>query len=108
MNAAADGLTVGKCGQCGMLFFPRRLICRRCGSDALVDTRITEAVIEEVTTVSHVIGQAGGARRHLATARTPEGLHLIVGLETPLQAGARVNLTERGGAPFVRSTTETP
>jgi uncharacterized OB-fold protein len=104
MNAVAEGLTVGKCSQCGALYFPRRLICRRCGSDAWVDARVTEAVIEEVTTLNQAIGQAPGARRHLATARTIEGLHLIVGLEIRLEPGVEVNLVEKGGAPFARET----
>ena len=104
MNAFADGLTVGKCSRCDALYFPRRLICRRCGSDAWVDARVTQAVIEEVTTLNQAVGQAAGARRHLATVRTIEGLRVIVGLEIHVEPGVEVNLVERGGAPFARET----
>ena len=107
MNSVADGLAVAKCSQCSALYFPRRLICRRCGGDVWVDASVSEAVIEEVTTISHVTGQEDWGRRHLATARTPEGLHLIVGLESPVETGVRVNLTEKGGAPFARETKPT-
>jgi uncharacterized OB-fold protein len=102
MNAPTTGFPVGQCRQCGALYFPRRLICRGCGGDAFVDACVREAVIEEVTTISHAIGQESGSLRHLATARTPEGLHLIVGLEAPVEPGTKVALIEKDGAPFAR------
>jgi uncharacterized OB-fold protein len=100
MNASATGFPVGQCSQCGALYFPRRLICRRCGGDAWVDAVVREATVQEITTVSHAIGQESGGVRHLATARTPEGLHLIVGLKSPVEPGTRIDLVEKDGAPF--------
>jgi len=102
MKDSATGFPVGQCRQCGALYFPRRLICRRCGGDAWVDAVIRDAVVEEATTVSHAIGKEGSAPRHLATVRTPEGLHLIVGLEAPVEPGTSVALIEKDGAPFAR------
>jgi uncharacterized OB-fold protein len=102
MKDSAAGFPVGQCRQCGALYFPRRLICHRCGGDTWGDAFVREAVVEEATTVSHAIGQERPAPRHLATVRTPEGLHLIVGLEMPAEPGTRVALIEKDGAPFAR------
>jgi uncharacterized OB-fold protein len=100
-NAAADGFTVAKCSRCGSRYFPRRLICRRCGNDVWIDERLHDAVIEEATIVAHMVG-GDGAPRTLATVRAAEGLRLIVGLETPLREGTRVRLSEKNGAPIAR------
>jgi uncharacterized OB-fold protein len=101
-HASGDGLTVARCSRCGSLYFPRRLICRRCGGAAWTDERLHEAVIEESTTVAHVAGGSHGGTRMLATVRAAGGLHLIVGLEGPLPGGARVLLREKNGAPVAR------
>ena len=61
---------------------------------------VREAVVEEATTVSHAIGREDAGPRHIATARTPEGLHLIVGLKAPVEPGTRITLVEKDGAPF--------
>jgi uncharacterized OB-fold protein len=102
MNASVGGFMVVKCSQCGSLYFPRRLICRRCGGDTWTDECLHDAVIEESTTVAHVAGRGHGGPRTLATVRAAGGLRLIVGLETPLPDGVRVLLTEKDGAPTAR------
>ena len=102
MNASRRGFMVAKCNRCGALYFPRRLICRRCGGDAWTDERLHDAVIEESTTVAHVAGGGHGAPRTLATVRAAGGLRLIVGLQTSLPDGARVLLTGKDGAPIAR------
>jgi uncharacterized OB-fold protein len=102
-NTAADGFTVAKCCRCGSCFFPRRLICRRCGSDIWADERLHDAVVEESTTVAHVAGGGQGAPRILATVCAVGGLRLIVGLELPLREGTCVRLSERNGAPIGRA-----
>lgn len=99
MSATASGFTVGKCHHCGALYFPRRLICRRCGADDWTDATVSEAMIEESTTVARAIGRADGGASHLASARTPEGLCLVVGLDEPLPRGTRITLFAREGAP---------
>ena len=95
----ASGFIVGQCRNCGALYFPRRLICRRCGADDWTDGVISEAIIEETTTVARAIGRADGGASHLASARTPEGLCLVVGLDAPLPLGTRITLSGRDGAP---------
>jgi uncharacterized OB-fold protein len=102
MTSSTGGLTIAKCRQCGSLYFPRRLICHRCGSDAWTDQRLHDAVIEESTTLAHVAGGGHGGPRILATVRAAGGLLLVVGLETPLPDGTRVALTEKAGAPIAR------
>lgn len=100
MNDVASGLTVASCTQCGALYFPRRLICRKCGGAAFGDYLLREGVVEESTTISHVTRQENWKPCHLATVGTPEGLHVIAGVEAPFAEGARVKLEERQGAPF--------
>jgi uncharacterized OB-fold protein len=101
-DAHADGFTVAKCSRCGLLYFPRRLICRSCGSVDWADEHLHEGVIEESTTVAHVAGGGQGGPRTLATVRAAGGLRLIVGLEAPAPDGARVLLGEKNGAPIAR------
>jgi uncharacterized OB-fold protein len=102
MNPPGNGFTVAKCDRCGALHFPARLICPRCGNDRWIDERIYEAVIEESTTLAHVAGADDQPVRHLATARSADGLRLVVGLDAPLPDGARVTLIDRDGAPIAR------
>jgi uncharacterized OB-fold protein len=99
MSDHAPGFIVGKCRQCGALYFPQRLICRRCGASDWTEATVSEAVIEEATTVARAIGRADGGASHLASARTPEGLCLVVGLNAPLPRGTRIRLSAREGAP---------
>jgi uncharacterized OB-fold protein len=98
MSAAA--FMVAKCAQCGAVYFPRRLICRRCGANDWTDVQVSEAVIEEATTVSHSVGSEGEGQRHFATARTSEGLRLVIGSSELLNRNARVRLAAKDGAPF--------
>ena len=95
------GLRITRCGTCHKPYFPGRLICHVCGNDTWVAETLHEAVIEDVTTVSHVIGSSAGPS-HLATVRAIEGLRLVVGLEEPLREGTRVNLFDKSGAPLAR------
>jgi uncharacterized OB-fold protein len=101
-NEPLNGLSVSECANCGTHYFPRRLVCRRCGTDAWIDKRIYEAVIEESTTVLHVVG-GDGKPRYLATVCTQEGPRIIVGLEAPSPDGTRVALLEKNGAPLARA-----
>jgi uncharacterized OB-fold protein len=97
------GFPVARCGGCGARYFPRRLICRHCGGDAFADDYLHDAVVEEITTVTHVVGGGQGAPRVLATVRAAGGLRLVVRLATPLPDGARVLLSEQDGAPAAQA-----
>jgi hypothetical protein len=61
---------------------------------------VDEAIVEESTTVNRAAGHETWTPRHLATARTRDGLLLIIGLPAPVADGSCVYLTERDGAPF--------
>ena len=95
-RAVSAGLKVYKCGACGALYFPARLICYRCGSGDLANTRIYDGTLEESTRVP---GANGSRDAFLATVNTA-GLRIIAALEAPLPDGARVVLEERNGAPW--------
>ena len=98
-----SGVTAFRCACCGAIYFPQRLMCARCGSVAFDEARVGEAVIEEVTTIRHVLGQRDWRPCPIANARTPEGLHLTVGLRDESGPGDRVLLEQDGTAPFGRA-----
>jgi uncharacterized OB-fold protein len=97
IRTASAGLKVCKCGACGALYFPARLICYRCGSGDWTSVRISEGTIEESTRIP---GANGSTDAFLATINAV-GLRIIAALEAPLADGARVVLEERNGAPWV-------
>jgi uncharacterized OB-fold protein len=100
MPTDQQGFVVAKCPRCGTLYFPRRLICHRCGGSEWTDAVVSEATVEEATTVARAIGRDDGKASHLASARTPEGLCLVVGLDAPAERGSRIVLSDGGGAPI--------
>jgi uncharacterized OB-fold protein len=102
MSALVEGFRVTTCEQCGTSYFPRRLICRKCGNDSWSEAVLREAVVEESTTIRHVTGDDRAAPRHLATVRAGGELHLIAGLDAPLSDGTPVLLYEKDGAPIAR------
>ena len=51
------GLNVWTCRQCGAVYFPERYLCAGCGGHDLQTTRVDFGVIEDMTTVRHVLGQ---------------------------------------------------
>jgi hypothetical protein len=69
------------------------------------DHRAVEAITEVSTVVGHATGHDNWTPRHIAMARTPDGLRLIVGLPGLVEAGSLAYLTERGGAPFALAST---
>jgi hypothetical protein len=95
-RVACAGLKVCKCGACGALYFPARLICYRCGSGEWTSVRISEGTIEESTRIP---GAHGSADTFLATINAA-GLRIVAALETPLADGARAVLEERNDAPW--------
>jgi uncharacterized OB-fold protein len=94
------GVAAWRCEGCGAIYFPQRLLCAHCPSSTFREERIEEAVIEEITTIRHVLGQKDWAPRRLANVRTPEGLHLTIGVLDQSRPGDRVALVQDGLAPF--------
>jgi uncharacterized OB-fold protein len=100
MNSVTRGFGITKCGRCGKRYFPSRLICYICGNHTWAEEVLHEAVIEESTSITHVLGGGNGGPRYLATVRAGEGLRLVVGLEAPLPDGTHVLLYDKDGAPI--------
>lgn len=98
-----SGVAAWRCDPCGAIYFPQRLICAHCGGSVFHEARVSEAVVEEITIIRHVLGQKDWAPRRLANVRTPEGLLLTVGLLDEFELGDRVALVQEGLAPFGRA-----
>jgi uncharacterized OB-fold protein len=98
-SAKSAGLLVGKCCACNTLYFPKRLICHRCGGGAWTDERIFEGTIEEATRIA----AADESRDRVLATINAAGLRVIVALAEPLLDGAQVILEERNGAPWARA-----
>ena len=96
------GVTISRCGKCGTGYFPTRLLCPKCGANAMKPDMVSEGLVEETTVVRHNAGQDNWQPRHLATVRTPEDQLIIVGLEGLTSRGTKVTLFEQGQAPYGR------
>jgi uncharacterized OB-fold protein len=94
------GVTIWRCKACGVAFFPERLLCPRCHGYEWQQDRIHEAVVEEVSTIRHMIGATDWTPRRIASVRTSEGLRITVGLRDDSGPGAAIALFEDGTAPY--------
>jgi uncharacterized protein len=94
------GLTIWRCRGCGVAFFPERLLCPRCHSHEWEQDRVYEAVVEEVSTIRHMIGQSDWTPRRIASVRTSDGQLVTVGLRDDFGPGAAIDLYEDGSAPY--------
>jgi uncharacterized OB-fold protein len=100
MNA---GVTIWRCANCRTGYFPEPLLCPKCHGARFEIDRVTEAVVEEISVIRHMIGQENWQPRRIANVRTPEGLHMTVGLQDQSGPGAVIELFEDGTAPFGRA-----
>ena len=96
------GVTIWRCANCRSGYFPEPLLCPRCHGGQFGTERVTEAVIEEVSVIRHMIGQENWQPRRIANVRTTEDLHMTVGLRDESGPGAVIELFEEGTAPFGR------
>jgi uncharacterized OB-fold protein len=94
-----DGIPVQVCTACGSRFFPERLACSRCGSRRFTTAVVTEALVEEVTTVRRAPGGLAGGPVAIATVRLGEGPRVVARVRADTQAGETVHLALQGGAP---------
>jgi uncharacterized protein len=94
------GLTIWRCRACGVAFFPERLLCPRCHSHEWEQDRVYEAVVEEVSTIRHMIGQSDWTPRRIASVRTSDGQLITVGLRDDFSPGMAIDLYEDGSAPY--------
>jgi uncharacterized OB-fold protein len=95
-----QGVAIWRCAACRAAFFPQRLLCPRCHGDAFTQERVHEAVVEEVSTIRHMLGQTDWQPRRIASVRTPEGPSITVGLTDDCAPGSIIELFEEGTAPY--------
>lgn len=94
------GLSIWRCVNCRTGFFPERLLCARCHGDKFEIDRVTEATIEEVSVIHHMLGQENWQPRRIASVRTSDGQRITVGLRDQSGPGETIALFEEGTAPF--------
>jgi len=94
------GVTIWRCKACGVAFFPERLLCPRCHGHDWEQDRVHQAVVEEVSTIRHMIGATDWTPRRIASVRTADGQRITVGLRDESGPGAVVALFEEGTAPY--------
>jgi uncharacterized OB-fold protein len=101
MNSSAKaGVTIWRCANCRTGFFPERLLCARCHGDRFEADRVREAVVEEISTIRHMLGQENWQPRRIASVRTADGQRITVGLRDESGPGDTIELFEDGTAPF--------
>ena len=104
MNSSANaGITIWRCANCRTGFFPERLLCARCYGDRFEADRVREAVVEEISTIRHMLGQENWQPRRIASVRTSDGQRITVGLVDESGPGDTIELFEEGTAPFGKS-----
>jgi uncharacterized OB-fold protein len=94
------GVGIWRCVKCGTGFFPQRLLCARCHADRFEPDRIHEAVVEEISTIRHMLGQTDWQPRRIASVRTADGQRITVGLADESGPGTVIELFEQDTAPF--------
>ena len=95
-----QGVAIWRCAGCRAAFFPQRLLCPRCHGDVFVQERVYEAVVEEVSTIRHMLGQTDWQPRRIANVRTADGPCITVGLTDESAPGSVIELFEEGTAPY--------
>ena len=94
------GVAIWRCIKCRTGFFPRRFLCSRCHGDAFEEDRVYQAVVEEISTIRHMLGQTDWQPRRIASVRTSDGQRLTVGLTDASEPGTVIELFEENAAPF--------
>jgi hypothetical protein len=95
-----EGVGIWRCVTCRTGVFPQRLLCPRCHGDAFEPDRVYEAVVEEISTIRHMLGQTDWQPRRIANVRTSDGQRMTVGLTDGSEPGTLIELFERDTAPF--------
>jgi uncharacterized OB-fold protein len=98
-----SGVTIWRCMNCRTGFFPERLLCARCHGDKFATDTVTEATVEEVSVIHHMIGQENWQPKRIASVRTSDGQRITVGLRDESGPGAAIELFQEEQAPFGRA-----
>jgi len=102
-TSAKTGVTIWRCTNCRAGFFPERLLCPRCHGDKFEADAVTEATVEEVSVIHHMLGQENWQPRRIASVRTSDGQRITVGLRDDAGPGATIELFQEEQAPFGRA-----
>src|SRR5215471_9823305 len=94
------GVAIWRCVKCRTGFFPQRLLCSRCHGDTFEEDRVYQAVVEEISTIRHMLGQTDWQPRRIASVRTSDGQRITVGLTDESEPGTVIELFEENAAPF--------
>jgi uncharacterized OB-fold protein len=97
------GVPIWRCKACGVAYFPQRLLCPRCHGSEWNEDRVHAGVVEEISTIRHMIGQTDWQPRRIASVRTADGQLITVGLRDDSAPGTVIALFEEGTAPFGRA-----
>src|SRR5260370_24822760 len=81
-------------------FFPQRLLCSRCHGDTFEEDRLYQAVVEEISTIRHMLGQTDWQPRRIARLRTSDGQRITGGLTDESGPGTLIHLFDANAAPF--------
>ena len=96
------GVGIWRCTKCRTGYFPEPLLCSRCHNDRFEADRVHEAVIEEISTIRHMLGQTDWKPRRIAAVRTSDGQLMTVGLVDESGIGATIELFQEDTAPYGR------
>src|SRR5262249_12246067 len=91
---------IWRCVKCRTGFFPQRLLCSHCHGDTFEEDRVYEAVVEEISTIRHMLGQTDWQPRRIASVRTSDGQRITVALTDESEPGSVIRLFEENAAPF--------
>ena len=97
------GVGIWRCRGCKAAVFPQRLLCPHCHGQEFDQDRVTEGVVEEISVIRHMIGQASWQPRRIANVRTTGGPSITVGLRDESGPGTVVELFQEEGAPYGRA-----
>jgi len=95
-----SGVTIWRCKACGVAYFPERLLCPCCHGHEWAEDRVYQAVVEEVSTIRHMIGQTDWQPQRIASIRTADGQLITVGLRDESGPGTVIELFEEDKAPY--------
>lgn len=96
------GIGIWRCANCFLGLFPQPMLCPRCHGAVFGIERIHDAVVEEISTIHHMIGQENWKPRRIASVRTSDSQLVTVGLIDDSKVGSAVQLFEDGTAPVGR------
>lgn len=91
------GVELWVCQCCHTGYFPRRLICHRCGASSWRPETALEGTVEETTTVRRRVG-ADSDPSVMGTIRLDGGQRVVAALAETLPSGSRVQLAQSGGS----------